>query len=64
MTPPLHDPAELFAARWAIREAWTSIRRLPCRDATTRDILERLDALCSELTTEIEAMEPELELVA
>ena len=59
---PIHDPEALFAARYALREAWTAIRRLRQADPTVRITLDRLDAMCAELTLELETCEPSLPL--
>ena len=59
---PIHDPEALFAARYAIREAHTAIRRLRQADPTIRDTLNRLDEMCVELTIEMESIGPMLPL--
>ena len=56
------DPEALYAARYAIREAYTSIRRLRQGDPAIRETLTRLDAMAVELTMELEAIEPEMDL--
>lgn len=53
------DPSALIAARYAVRDAWRSIRQLQRVDPLP-DTLDRLDQLCAELTAEIEAIEPML----
>lgn len=58
----MNDPEALWAARYAVREAYAAIRRLRQTDPTIRDTLTRLDEICVELTTELEAIEPEMSL--
>lgn len=41
-------PHALWAARYAIRDAYTRIRRLRQADPTIRNTLNRLDDLCAE----------------
>ena len=60
MTPIVHDPEALFAARFSIREAYFAIRRLRQADASIRETLTRLDEMCCELTLELESLAPEL----
>lgn len=57
-----HDPEALWASRFEIRRAYAAIRQLRQADPTVRDILNRLDELCAELTTEIESIQPSMQL--
>ena len=61
---PVHDPEALWAARYAVRESFLAVRRLRQADSMIRETLDRLDALCSALTLELESNEPELPLAA
>lgn len=55
---PIHDPEALFSTRWYLRCAYESIRKLRQADPTVRDILNRMDEMCGELTVEIDTIEP------
>ena len=58
----IHDPEALWSSRFEIRRAYAAIQRLRQADPTVRDLLNRLDELCTELTVEIESIQPEMRL--
>ena len=62
LPPVVHDPAALWAARYEVRRAYEAIKRLRQADPTIRCVLDDLDELCCELTSEIESIEPEMNL--
>lgn len=57
-----HDPETLFAARYAIRDAYTRITRLRQTSEIIPEMLGHLDQLCVRLTEELAAIEPEMQL--
>lgn len=59
----IYYPASLHVARYEVRRAYTSIRMMGVIDPYVQDITDRLDAMCREITAEIEAQQPELPLV-
>lgn len=56
------DTAALIATRTILRRAYTEIRALSQDDPSVRCTLTALDEMCTDLTNEIEAVEPRLAL--
>ena len=54
------DPAALWASRYEIRRSAVAIARLRTVDLEVADLLDRLDAICTDLTARLAAMEPQL----
>lgn len=62
LPPIIHDPEALWAARYEVRRAYEAIKRLRRVDPTIANVLDDLDELCCELTSELESIEPEMNL--
>lgn len=60
---PVHDPEALWTARVAVREAYAKVQRLRQSDPTIRVLVNQLDEIACDLSTEIESAEPELVLL-
>lgn len=58
----IHDPAALYAARFEIRKCREAIKRLRQTDPTIRTLIDGLDEMAVDLTTELETIEPNLPL--
>lgn len=62
LPPIVHDPEALWAARYEVRRAYAAIQRLRQADPTIRDLLTRLNEICVDLSTEIQSIQPEMNL--
>jgi hypothetical protein len=60
MAPIIHDPEALFEARCIVRQAYVAIRSLRQNDPAIRVVSGQLDDIACELTSDIEALQPEL----
>ena len=60
MQPIIHDPEALFAARYIVRRAYVEIRSLRQADPAIRVVSSQLNDIACELTSDIEAVQPEL----
>lgn len=58
----MRDTASLIAWRTILRNAYYAGKKLPQHDPAIREDIARLDSMCIELTTEIEAEQPSLAL--
>lgn len=58
----IHDPEALWSSRFEIRRAYAAIQRLRQADPTVCVMLDRLDELCTELTSEIDSIQGVMEL--
>jgi len=62
MTHTRSDPASLRVARSIVRRAYYDVRALPQDDASVRCVAAELDQIAVDLTNELEACEPRLNL--
>lgn len=58
----IHDPEALWSSRFEIRRAYAAIQRLRQADPTVRVMLDRLDQMAVELTSEIDSIQGVMEL--
>lgn len=59
---PVHDPEALWQARYILRKAHFELRTLRQVDPTVRCMITNVDDLCAEITSELDAGEPQLTL--
>lgn len=62
MAKIIHDPEALWSSRFEIRRAYAAIQRLRQADPTVRVMLDRLDQMAVELTSEIDSIQGVMEL--
>ena len=59
---PVSDPDAIWELRNILRNAFIQAGKLPQRDATVRLTREKLDDMISDLSTELDSIEPEFQL--